>query len=264
MKGVMSIQKERKWARITLVAVSLVAPGITFFCGTQISRAHGIVRIVFIIAGVLSTVVTPFLAWRAQKRDRTSAVVEIEAAISAVADHLGLMVTMPQERTTYCAKIESKLVQRLADHADPKKARCCYYALVGQGRLELAEATFDSAPKHFDKSVEDQLLNVSRIRYVPDNQDDDNLTVSLGGGYRSVIVAPVCAGSQPQGVLIIDAPEKGALTKATVRESYVRALAGLLGTASAMKTERTLGAHIPAQPDGASEGKGSPTAGREG
>ncbi|MFD5407076.1 hypothetical protein [Streptomyces griseorubiginosus] len=262
-KGAMSIRKDRKWARFMLVAVSLAAPGITFLCGTQVARAQGAARIAFIVIGALSTVVTPFLARRAQKRDRTTTVVEIEAAIAAVADHLGLMVTVPGERTTYCAKIESKLVQRLADHAAPKEARCCYYTLTASGQLELAETTFNTAPQSFDLSVEKRLLNLDRIRYVPDNQDDDDVKVSLGGGHRSVVVAPVCAGSQPQGVLVIDAPDKGALNKATVRESYVRAVASLLGTAGAMKAERTAPPVIPAQPEGAPDGQNTSTSGRE-
>ncbi|MEU6547031.1 hypothetical protein [Streptomyces sp. NPDC046859] len=263
-KGAMSIRKERKWARFMLVAVSLAAPGITFLCGTQVARAHGLARVFIIVAGVLSTVVTPFLARRAQKRDRTTAVVEIEAAIAAVADHLGLMVTVPGERAKYCAKIESKLVQRLADHAASKEARCCYYTLTSSGQLELAETTFNTAPPSFDPSVEKRLLNLDRIRYVPDNQDDDDVKVSLGGGHRSVVIAPVCAGSQLHGVLVIDAPEKGSLTKATVRESYVRAVAGLLGTAGAMKAEETASPVIPAQPEGAPDGQNTSTSGREG
>ncbi|WAZ26463.1 hypothetical protein STRCI_008043 [Streptomyces cinnabarinus] len=263
-KGVMSIRKDRKWARRVLVAVSVAAPGVTFLCGTQAARTHGAARITFIVIGVLSTVVTPFVAHRAQKRDRTATVVEIEAASAAVADHLGLMVTVPGERTKYCAKIESKLVQRLADHAAPKQARCSYYALTPSGQLELAEATFNAAPRSFDPSVERQLLNLDRIRYVPDNQDDDDVKVSLGGGHRSVVVAPVCAGSQPQGVLVIDAPRKGSLNKATVRESYVRAVASLLGTAGAMKAEPTVPPVIPGQPGGEPDGENTATSGREG
>lgn len=260
----MSVRKDRKWARFMLVAVSLAAPGVTFLCGTQVARAHGAARIAFIVIGVLSTVITPFLTRRAQKRDRTTTVVEIEAAIAAVADHLGLMVTVPGERTTYCAKIESKLVQRLADHAAPKEARCCYYTRTASGQLELAETTFNAAPHSFDPSVEKQLLNLDRIRYVPDNRDDDDMKVSLGGGHRSVVVAPVCAGSQPQGVLVIDAADTGSLNKATVRESYVRAVAGLLGTAGAMKAEQVMPTTIPTQPDGAPDGKNTATSGREG
>jgi hypothetical protein len=263
-KGAMSIRKERKWARFMLVAVSLAAPGITFLCGTQVARAHGLARVSIIVAGVLSTVVTPLLARRAQKRDRTSAVVEIEAAIAAVADHLGLMVTVPGERAKYCAKIESKLVQRLADHAASKEARCCYYTVTSSGQLQLAEATFNAAPQSFDPSVEKRLLNLDRIRYVPDNQDDDDVKVSLGGGHRSVVIAPVCAGSQLHGILVLDAREKGSLTKATVRDSYVRAVASLLGAAGAMKEEQTTSPVIPAQPEGTLDGENTSTSGREG
>jgi putative methionine-R-sulfoxide reductase with GAF domain len=108
-------------------------------------------------------------------------------------------------------------------------------------------------------------MNGKEIVYVKDTMNTDgNLSFNLGDSYRSAIVAPVYAGNQPQGLLVIDAPEAKKLTKKHVRESYVRAVTHLLGTAHAMGNgEHANKAEVPRQPNGRRGGKATPSQGKD-
>ncbi|MCX4673580.1 hypothetical protein OG453_44300 [Streptomyces sp. NBC_01381] len=106
-------------------------------------------------------------------------------------------------------------------------------------------------------------MNGKEIVYTKDTLNaDGNLNISLGDSYRSAIAAPVYAGNEPQGILLIDAPEAKQLTKKHVRESYIRAITHLLGTAHAMG-ESENGRGVPRQPGRGQNGKATPTPGKE-
>jgi hypothetical protein len=227
-----------KWKGIAYTALPIVSPGLTFFCASQIPGHKGFAKTLFILLGIASAVLAPLLTKLASRRERRNAAIKIEAVISAVADELGSLAMNQGDTTRELGVIENKLVTCAAEHGGTK-AGAAFYALEDGCRLvREAKHLRDNAPRQFDARDLDNLLNAIKnedIVYVKDGKrSDGNLSISLANGNRSAIVAPVYAGTVPQGVLIIDAPDAGKLTKKQVRESYVRAVARLLGTAHAM------------------------------
>lgn len=264
----MSIKKIYKW--LGFVSLPILSPGLTFFFGTQIPRTTGALRFTYIASGILSACLAPVLTRLAQRRDRRNAIIEIEAVISAVADEMGMLATRPAETAKRLTKIQERLITCAAQHANPK-ARSVFYALTADGKhLELAEShKVENAPDRFEKRYEDDLLhaiNGKDIVYIRDNRHTEgNLRIDLGNKCRSAIVAPVYAGNEPQGVLVIDAPNPDQLTKKHVRESYVRAVARLLGTAHAMGNGAAggRGTGVPQQAQGEQGGKANRIKGKE-
>ncbi|QQM42468.1 hypothetical protein [Streptomyces liliifuscus] len=253
---------------ISLVLLPIVAPGLTFVCGTQVPSAKGVMKIGYITLGALFAIMAPLIARITQKNERRNAVIKNEAVISAVADEMGTLATRPDERASTLAKIQDRLTACAAQHGSPG-ARAAFFALQGRRRLRLVcHHNRDTPPRQLEKKDEDDLINAmngKEIVYVKDTKNaDGNLSYNLGDSYRSAIAAPVYAGNEPQGILIIDAPEAKKLTKKHVRASYIRAVTHLLGTAHAMGNgEHVNGTGVPRQPGGAQRGKATPSQGKD-
>ncbi|WP_353946370.1 hypothetical protein ABII15_35405 [Streptomyces sp. HUAS MG91] len=252
---------------IALALLPIVSPGLTYFCGSQLARAEGMVRWCFIGLGALFAIMAPLLSWFSQKRERRNAVIKNEAVISAVADQMGTLVTKPDNREATLTTIRNRLTDCAAQHAGPK-ARAGFFALRNRRQLRLvAYCNRDTEPSQLDRRDEERLLNAmngKEIVYVKDTLNaDGNLDISLGDSYRSAIAAPVYAGNEPQGILLIDAPEPKQLTKKHVRASYIRAITHLLGTAHAMGDVDRNGRTVPRQPGRGQNGKPTPTQGKD-
>ncbi|MEV6544464.1 GAF domain-containing protein [Streptomyces sp. NPDC051665] len=221
-----------------------------------------------IVFGALSAIAAPLLALMTAKRERRNAVIKNEAVISAVADEMGMLATRPDEKASRLARIQDRLTTCAAQHAGPE-ARAAFFAAQGRRRLRLdTYYNRDTPPRQLVKKEEDALLNAmngKEIVYVKDTMNaDGNLSFNLGDSYRSAIVAPVYAGNEPQGILVIDAPKAKKLTKKHVRESYVRALTHLLGTAHAMGNgEHVNRTGVPHQQNGGQSGKATPSQGKD-
>ncbi|MFI6009782.1 GAF domain-containing protein [Streptomyces sp. NPDC051243] len=253
---------------IALALLPIISPGLTFLCGTQVPSSKGAIKVGYITLGVMSAIAAPWFARISRKRERRNAVIKNEAVISAVADEMGSLVTRPEERTGRLARIQDRLTTCAAQHAG-SKARAAFFTVETRRRLRLATYhNRDTPPRQLERMQEEGLVNAmngKEIVYVKDTMNTDgNLSFNLGDSYRSAIIAPVYAGNEPQGVLVIDAPEAKRLTKKHVRESYVRALTHLLGTAHAMGN----GVHVnkngvPRQPDGRQGGKATPSQGKD-
>ncbi|MEU5538931.1 GAF domain-containing protein [Streptomyces sp. NPDC020362] len=254
---------------IAFTLLPIASPGLTFLCGTQISTATGWTKVGYISLGSLSAAAAPFFARIGQKRERRNEVIKNEAIISAVADEMGSLatVTRAEDKTSGLARIQERLTACAAQHAS-RKARAAFFALEGGQHLRLATySNRDTPPRQPEGRQEEVLLNAmngKEIVYVKDTMNaDGNLSFNLGDSYRSAIVAPVYAGNEPQGILVIDAPEANRLTKKHVRESYVRALTHLLGTAHAMGNGKHVNrAGVPRQPNGKQGGKATQSQGK--
>ncbi|MFF1679103.1 hypothetical protein ACFVYG_24070 [Streptomyces sp. NPDC058256] len=259
--------KDIDWKGTAYTVLPIISPGLTFFCATQIAGTKGFMRVVFISLGIASAVLAPFLARLASSRERRNAAMEMEAVISAVADEMGTLAVSQDDTTHELGVIENRLVTCAAEHGG-SKAGAAFYALDDERRLvRVAKHLRDNAPRQFENRDLINLLNAidnEGIVYIKDNdKTDGNLSIRLADGNRSAIVAPVFSGTVAQGVLIIDAPDPGKLTRKLVRESYVRAVARLLGTAHAMgKSSGARKPSVPRQPEGEGSGQGTPTTGR--
>jgi hypothetical protein len=246
----------------------VISPGLTFLCGTQISSSKGVTKIGYITLGGFSAIMAPWIARVTQNRERRNAVIKNEAVISAVADGMGTLATNPAEKASTLATIQARLTTCAAQHAGPK-ARAAFFALQSRRRLRLvAYHNRDTAPRPLEKREEERLLNAMNGKdfvYVKDAMNaDGNLSINLGDSYRSAIAAPVYAGNEPQGILVIDAPEAKRLTKKHVRESYIRAVTHLLGTAHAMgNSEHVNRTGVPRQPGDEQSGKATPSQGKD-
>jgi hypothetical protein len=180
---------------------------------------------------------------------------------------MGTLVTRPENREATLTTIRNRLTDCAAQHAGPK-ARAGFFALRNRRQLRLVSyCNRDTAPAPLDRRDEERLINAmngKEIVYVRDTLNaDGNLDISLGDSYRSAIAAPVYAGNEPQGILLIDAPEPKNLTKKHVRASYIRAITHLLGTAHAMGDTDGTGRALPRQPGRGQNGKPSPAQGKE-
>ncbi|MEU9960490.1 hypothetical protein [Streptomyces sp. NPDC050982] len=259
--------KDVDWKGIAYTVLPIISPGLTFFCASQIAGSKGFIRVILIALGIASAALAPFLARLASSRERRNAAMEMEAVISAVADEMGTLAVSRDDTTAELGVIEDKLVRCAAEHGGAKVG-AAFYALDDERHLvRVAKHLRDNAPRHFENRDLINLLNAidnEDIVYIKDNdKTDGNLSIRLANGNRSAIVAPVFSGTVAQGVLIIDAPDPGKLTKKLVRESYVRAVARLLGTAHAMGTPSgTMKPSLPRQPEGEGSGQGTPTTGR--
>ncbi|MEU0332159.1 GAF domain-containing protein [Streptomyces sp. NPDC006193] len=253
---------------IGLALLPIISPGLTFLCGTQVSASKGWLKAAYIAAGALSACAAPWFARRSHARERRNEVIKNEAVISAVADDMGSLATRADEQARRLAQIQQRLIACATDHAGPK-SRAAFFALDEERRLRLATYhNRDTPPRQLEERQEAILLNAMNgkdIVYVKDTMNTDgNLSFNLGDAYRSAIVAPVYAGNEPQGVLVIDAPEAKKLTKKRVRESYVRAVTHLLGTAHAMGNgEHADNAEVPRQQNGRRGGKATPSQGKK-
>ncbi|MEU4685480.1 hypothetical protein [Streptomyces xinghaiensis] len=253
---------------ITLAVLPILSPGLTFFCGTQVPASRGGARVGFIVCGALFAIASPWIARISKKHERRNYVIKNEAVISAVADEMGSLATRPDEKAGRLARIQDRLTACAAQHAG-SKARAAFFAVKAEKELDLATYhNRDTPPRQLEKKQEENLVNAMNgkdIVYVKDTMNTDgNLSFSLGDSYRSAIVAPVYAGNEPQGVLVIDAPQPKRLTKKHVRESYVRAITHLLGTAHAMGNgEHSHSTGVPRQANGGQEGKPTPSQGRD-
>ncbi|MCA6095018.1 GAF domain-containing protein [Streptomyces sp. SCA3-4] len=226
--------KQSKWSDFFFYALPVVSPGLTVLCTTQIGGKEGAGKILLIVSAVISAMLAPLLSMVAQRRYRQVEGIKFEAAMSAVIDHMGTLTSGPDDARAILRQIHDRLVTTLAKDASPR-ARAAFYSLDEAGALKR-EVVYGNAtpPERFDTKTEEDLLHAIRrgtVVYIPDNRNTNgNLQINLGNDYQSAIVAPACAGSEPQGVLIIDAPKAGELSK--VRESYVLVIAHMVGTAT--------------------------------
>ena len=76
------------------------------------------------------------------------------------------------------------------------------------------------------------IMNRKNVISIPDTRKTNgNPSFNLGDDYRTAIVAPVYAGEEAKGVLILDAPKVDDL--AEVHESLVRMFANILAVTQA-------------------------------
>ncbi|MFF5130919.1 hypothetical protein ACFY41_28850 [Streptomyces syringium] len=234
--GAMSLKK--KLQDFAFYVMPVLSPGLTIGFGAWANASAGSAKICLFVAAALSAMSAPFLSSLLRKRYRRIAGIKFEAAMSAIVDHMGTLVgATPTQVLKISGQIHDRLITVVANGASPK-ARSAFYGLESEHfRLEVTHGQA-TPPVQFDTRTEQALLNVlnqGQIIYIHDNRHTNgNLKINLGDDYQSAIVAPVCAGSEPQGVLIIDAPKAGDLPEAKVRKPYVLVITGMLGTAHAL------------------------------
>ncbi|MFF7688377.1 hypothetical protein ACFZB6_19765 [Streptomyces syringium] len=235
--GAMSVKKKSQ--DFAFYVMPVISPGLTIGFTALANESSGSGKFAFFVAAVVAAVIAPFLSSLLRKRYRRIEGIKFEAAMSAIVDHMGTLVgAKPAQVPRILGQIHDRLITVVANGASPK-ARSAFYSLGGDGCFDL-EVVHGQAtpPERFDRKTEKALINVlnqGQIVYIHDNRNTNgNLKINLGDDHLSAIVAPVCAGSEPQGVLIIDAPKVGDLPEGKVRKPYLMVITGMLGTAHAL------------------------------
>ncbi|MBT2391452.1 hypothetical protein J7E87_18920 [Streptomyces sp. ISL-1] len=258
-------QNNKKWRAVVVATVTVVFPGATFAVGSLASQMHGLMRIFFIVIGVLLSSAMAYLAVRAKRTSVNAQMLEFGEKLCAIMEHLARLAGRPDNPSELKAQIRDRATTLLATHMRPD-ARCAFYALESQGRRLQRRGKhggMNQAPEFFtdaDGEGRDLLHAVTRgtIISIPDmRKTNGNLRMNLGDDYRSAIIAPVYAGDIAQGVLIVDAPDVDDL--ADVHESFVRLFACLLGVTQATAADpsngSTLGEQRGSTPDSLQTGE---------
>ncbi|MGW0648469.1 GAF domain-containing protein [Streptomyces umbrinus] len=231
-------QRARKWRRIVVLGATVIFPGLTFAIGSVASQVNGMARISYILAGVATSSAATYLALRIKRKSNSAQLVEFGEKLCAIMEHLAWLAENPEEADERKGRIRDKAVTLLATHVGPD-ARCAFYALEesgecfhrrgSSGNMQAAEVYAVGQPHG------DELLYITRRKKVISIQDNrranGNPTFNLGDDYRTAIVAPVFAGDEAKGVLILDAPKVDDLSD--VHESLVRMFANILAVTQA-------------------------------
>ena len=235
-------QRAKKWRRIVVVCATIFFPGITFIVGSVASQVNGTARLIYISIGASTATLAAYFALRIKRKSNSAQLGEFGESLCAIMEHLAWLAENPDDAAERRARIRDKAVTLLATHVSPT-ARCAFYALESQsqsqgncfhrrgssGNMKALE-TYPVA----DGSGSDLLyiMNRKNVISIPDTRKTNgNPSFNLGDDYRTAIVAPVYAGEEAKGVLILDAPKVDDL--AEVHESLVRMFANILAVTQA-------------------------------
>jgi hypothetical protein len=231
-------QRARKWRRILVLGATVIFPGLTFGIGSVASQVNGAARVTYILAGVATSSAAAYFALRIKRKSNSVQLVEFGEKLCAIMEQLAWLAENPEGADERKGRIRDKAVTLLATHVS-SEARCAFYALEGAGERFLRRGS--SGNMQADESYAvgqpqgDELLYMTRRKKVisiPDTRRaNGNPTFNLGNDYRTAIVAPVFAGDEAKGVLILDAPKVNGLSD--VHESLVRMFANILAVTQA-------------------------------
>ncbi|AZQ71829.1 MULTISPECIES: hypothetical protein [Streptomyces] len=257
-------------------ACTVLPPALVLIANWIARETHGLAQSFwYALAAALATVPPgwAFLRHRKdraeQERERIAERERQQALLAPVITYMGDCIVEPHEAPTKVAQIHERLTPLLADNLTGD-VRVAYYLYDRKNeRLKRVAVSGgqNGLPNEFGKDSREfgELMDAMKEKgrkspvYTEDILDRDaNLTVTLGGGYRSSIVSGAFAGAELKGILFIEAPNPGELSRDKVSEYYVWVYAALYGTSSALLPHFPV---LPEQPSGERSGDGSPSKG---
>ncbi|MGV9569271.1 hypothetical protein ACWDRX_06465 [Streptomyces nigra] len=213
--------------------------------GSIAANASGVGGGLYVTGGALLSAAAAFVTLKVQgdteriRRERARAAV-LEAAMGPVAEYMGRLSASPTEHQELLGSINDRLVDTASELAHPR-ARSSFYALQDKDRLvrRAASGTNHHDPQTYTRGDErsDFLLSVatgSRDRYIDDlEKDPDAYRITLSDGYRTARVMRARAGEITQGLLIVEAPNRGDLCEDDLPALLV--IAHLLGVSQVIR-----------------------------
>lgn len=240
-----------RWVGVLLNALAVGSAGGAFLLSALAGAATGARRTGLLVTGaLLAAGVVAFGALR-QLRDarrlRSAEELAVAAqeelgtalngALGPITSYLGELVDAPDAETQ--ATIAGQLRQAAVDAAVRLTApgsRSAFYRLapagdrltreVYAGRAALPRPEFRTGTRDGDAVLD--LVARGDLVFVEDVATDPMVRPTVPGSYRTVIAAAVTAGERRLGMLTVDAPQPGDLSRTDVE--LVRVLANLLGS----------------------------------
>lgn len=234
-----------------LVSGAVLAAVAAYLLAALAGGAHGGRRVIFLGLGALPTAATILLGAAQRRRSarlrRGAEQVALEAAeeltltlngaLAPITNYLGELADAVAEADRQV--IAGQLRQAVVDAAvrlTPPDSRCAFYALEGVAGAELVRVAYggrSALPRpSFVAGTPDgdavlDLVRRGEFVFVDDVAADPMVHPSVPGDYRTVIAVAVTAGPRRLGMLTVDAPQPGDLSRTDVE--LVRVLANLLG-----------------------------------
>ncbi|MEU1373167.1 hypothetical protein ABZ442_05820 [Streptomyces triculaminicus] len=219
------------------------APAITWI-GRNVEGAMKFALIALIV--ILATAPPLWSFWQ-HKKSRLQERTRREALLAPIIDYIGESITKPSEAPAKAAQIHERLAPLLAESLGGG-ARCAFYSYDAKNERFIKEVA-SGGPNGTPDEIGIRSEKFSRLRHVMEQKvpvytkdildPDAQLNFTLGGGYRSILAQGAWAGEEVQGVLIVDAPNPGDLTRAKVPETYVWVFASLFGASNALRIAPT-------------------------
>ncbi|WP_159104046.1 GAF domain-containing protein [Streptomyces sp. CdTB01] len=231
-------QRARKVRRIVVFCATIFFPGITFVIGSIASQVNGTARLIYIIAGFITATLAAYFALHIKRKSNSAQLVEFGESLCAIMEHLAWLAENPTDAAERMGRIRDKAVTLLATHVSPT-ARCAFYALESNGACFHRRGSSGNMKASETYLVDNgpgsdllYMMQRKNVISIPDtHKTNGNPSFNLGDDYRTAIVAPVYAGEDAKGVLILDAPKVDDL--ADVHESLVRMFANILAVTQA-------------------------------
>jgi putative methionine-R-sulfoxide reductase with GAF domain len=242
---------QSRWTGATLNAVAVLGAAGAYVFSAEAGDTDGRARTWLLVVGVACVALTVLAGALKQLRDaRRIAGAEqvavdaeealgtaLNGAFAPITGYLGELAdaSSPTGRAIIAGKIRQAVVDAAVSLTVPG-ARSAFYRRnrdatqltrdAYAGRSSLPRYTFTAGTPDGDTVLD--LVARGDLVFIEDVEADPMITPSDPGTYRSVIAVAVTAGRQRIGMLTVDAPDVGELTRTDVE--MVRVLANLLGS----------------------------------
>lgn len=242
---------QRRWLTAVLTAVAVAAAAGAFVVGVLAGGATGGPRVFLLIGGSLLTglgiVLAAVDAWRRDRARRNAEQIATDAeaslsltlngALAPITSYLGQLAVTSNRGAVQAlvGQVRQAVVDAAVTLTGPG-GRSAFYAVDSRapalvryayaGRAALPRDRFEAGTLDGDFVLD--LVQRGDLVFIDDvvgHQIVDPRT----GGYRTLIAVTVTAGRQRYGMLTVDAPNPGDLTRIDVE--LVRVLSNLLATA---------------------------------
>ncbi|GHG72502.1 hypothetical protein [Streptomyces griseocarneus] len=237
------LQSGSKKQDMLILAFTVLPPGAILIIGWIAKGTHGTVTVALIVLMALLATAPPLWGFWLHKKSRIQERARREALLAPIIDYIGESITKPGDAQAKVGQIHERLAPLLAESLGDG-ARCSFYSYDQENerlKREVVSGGPNGTPVEFANGS-DEFRNLRHAMgqkvpvYTKDIQDPDaNLNFTLGSGYKSIIAHGAWAGDELQGVLIIDAPNPGDLSRAKVPETYVWVFASLFGVSNALR-----------------------------
>ncbi|MEU4212298.1 hypothetical protein AB0F13_20255 [Streptomyces sp. NPDC026206] len=255
---------------VLIFIFTVLPPGMGLITGWTAKDAHGAAKVALIILAATLASVPPLCGFWLHQQSRIQERARREALLAPIIDYIGEGITKPSEAATKAGKIQERLAPILAESLSAG-ARCSFYSYDRENE-RLEREVCSGGPNGTPVEIRNGSKEFRELKHAMEQKSpvysknilkpDAKLTFTLGSGYKSIIAHGAWAGDEVQGVLIVDAPNPGDLSRAKVPETYVWVFASLFGVSSALRDQTAVNIPLsPSRPDGAQSGDGSPGSG---
>lgn len=243
------------WVAPALTGVFVVATSVT---GALSGRAHGTTQVYLIavqaVSALLAFLVPTVAHARERRRYRVAQEARIDArtemrmalndALDPIVRHLGrIAAASRRDRETLRSQAVPFVLNAATEVIGSERARACWFVLEDTRPVRLRPETcvgraggertpFFAGTRRGDDLL--RMIEYDEDRFYPDVDESPPVgwDVTAPHDYKTFACVPVVSGDIAYGMITLDAPEPGHLTRDDVR--LLRLLAGMLGNALAI------------------------------